>query len=701
MAARHRCSQLQRATLGNSHGSFAHLKPVAVNPTNSNDSARFVTITFDDGLIEGARKAVNILDEFKLSATFYLVTGWIKPRWLPWTRDRWNRGLDHGSWRDWREIQKRGHDIGSHTVTHLNAGGKIARHIPTFLRWELAQSYSQLRRHLGRAPTSISMPWNTPAERLEPVVRRIYAACRLGSETLRTNDLAQVNWHRLQSWAPDPNISADDVVDHIRATPAGHWLILQFHSLDGEGYRPVTSKTFRDVLRGLMATPDLRYITVDEMVRQARRPDAVPRRFPHRSERRICLVTSEQISTNPRLVKEADALSKAGFDVRVVACQWMDWPREEDAKLLASRNWRCQIINYSRESSPKLFWSSRFRHYSIRHFFAPLLSGDKMIPRALGRVVPEMMRAAASEPADLFIGHNLAGLPAAVLAAGKQGARAAFDAEDLHSRMWLKEFGPTAIARLAERAERRFLPRCAYITAAAPLIAQAYARRYELPLPETILNVFPLADRPAQFRPHDPSAPLTLYWFSQVIGARRGLEDIIRAIALSGSKDIQLHLRGQWQGGYEDELRAWVHDARLRQEQIVSHALGSPDDMIRLSGEYDVGLALEQPVSENRDICLTNKICTYLLAGNAVIASGTRGQRHFMNQIPGVGLCYEIDDVQTVAEQLHKWEQDRDSLERARRRAWQFGEENYNWDIEQKKLLAMVEQTMAVRPAAK
>jgi glycosyltransferase involved in cell wall biosynthesis len=461
----------------------------------------------------------------------------------------------------------------------------------------------------------------------------------------------------------------------------------------------VTTTTFGEAVRRLTATPGLRHIGVDKMVAEFRHSTAAPRKTTHRLKpRRVCLVTSEQLSTNPRLVKEADALSKAGYDVRVVACQWMDWPREEDAKLLASRSWRCQIINYSRESSPKLFWSSRFRHYSTRHFVARLLSGDRVIPRALGRVVPEMTRAAASEAADLFIGHNLAGLPAAVLAAGKQGVRAGFDAEDLHSQMWLKESGPLAIDRLAERAERRFLPRCAYVTAAAPLIAKAYAARYGLRLTETILNVFPLVDRPAKFRQHDPEGPLTLYWFSQVIGARRGLEDIIRAMALSGSKNIQLHLRGKWQAGYEDKLRGWVREAHLRQEQVVSHPLGSPDDMIRLSAKYDVGLALEQPVSENRDICLTNKICTYLLAGNAVIASGTLGQRHFMNQIPGVGLCYEIDDVQAVAKQLRKWEQDRDSVERARRRASQFGEENYNWDIEQEKLLAVVEKALAARP---
>src|SRR5258707_1134747 len=116
--------------------------------TGASNEGRFVTITFDDGLVHGARKAAAVLDEFGMRATFYLVTGWIRPRKVPWTRDRWNRGLDHGNWHDWVDLQNRGHDIGSHTVTHLNASGKLSRYVPRVLRWELRHSYGTLLRHL-------------------------------------------------------------------------------------------------------------------------------------------------------------------------------------------------------------------------------------------------------------------------------------------------------------------------------------------------------------------------------------------------------------------------------------------------------------------------------------------------------------------------------------------------------------------------
>src|SRR5439155_14718913 len=151
-------------------------------------------------------------------------------------------------------------------VTHLNHSGKLSRYFPALLRWELRHSAAELRRRLGRWPSSISMAWNEPAERLEPEVRRIYSACRLGSGTLRANDLARLNWYGLHSWAPDSKTSAAEIVDLCRATPPAHWLILQFHSLDGEGYMPIATKDFREVLRGLQAKLDMRHVSVDEMI---------------------------------------------------------------------------------------------------------------------------------------------------------------------------------------------------------------------------------------------------------------------------------------------------------------------------------------------------------------------------------------------------------------------------------------------------
>jgi hypothetical protein len=65
-----------------------------------------------------------------------------------------------------------------------------------------------------------------------------------------------------------------------------------------------------------------------------------------------------------------------------------------------------------------------------------------------------------------------------------------------------------------------------------------------------------------------------------------------------------------------------------------------------------------------------------------------------MEEIPGTGLCYEVGDVQTLARQLSEWERERAALERARRCAWRFGEERFNWDLEQQRFLQRVEHVV-------
>ena len=665
---------------------------------NAGNSSRFVSITFDDGLINGARKAVEILSRFNLFATFYLVTGWVRPREIPFTRDRWNRGLDHGSWHDWREIMNRGHDIGSHTVTHLNAGGRIASWLPPVLRWEFSHSHQRLRRNLGVAPLSISMPWNASTLTYEYVLRRLYRACRVGSRIPRSNDLGQIDWYSLSSWAPDSDVSVAELVSHVRATPPGHWLILQLHGFDGEGYMPVSSGKFREAVQRFAELDNLEHVTVAEMVRRFRdHPTPPPVGKRSRRKGRICLVTSQHLFANPRVVKEADALEEAGYQVDVVSCQWMEWQRREDHRLREIRRWRSHFIDFSQTRQPGLFWYSRLRHYAARQLTRISPQNDFIALRAIGRVTPEIAKTAASLAADLFIGHNIAALPAVVMAARARDVPAGFDAEDFHSGMWLTESGPTYVDRLTEQIERKFLPECSYVSAASPLIAEAYQRGYDIRLPATILNVFPLSDRTDQFQEHDPAAPLTLYWFSQVIGARRGLEEIVKAIGRTGNRNIQLHLRGEWQRGYRSKLETAAREAGLQRSQLVSHEPASSDEMVRLSAEYDVGLALEQPISENRDICITNKICTYLLAGNAVIATATCGQRLLMQQLPEAGLCFEIGDITAVAQKLVEWERDRTLLEQVRRKAWCYGEQQFNWDLEKKKFLSVVEGALTKR----
>ena len=410
---------------------------------------------------------------------------------------------------------------------------------------------------------------------------------------------------------------------------------------------------------------------------------------------RICLVTPAQLSRNPRLVKEADALWERGYDVRVVACHWMDWAMSEEGQALAPRGWHCQLVDWSRKHSPNRFWYTRLRQHFVRRVFARFTFSLGVAERAMERAVPELTSAAASEPADLFIAHNLAALPAAARAARQHGARLGFDAEDFHSGMRHAEAPKTKLDDITEYIERRYLSQCDYITAGSPLIAEAYASQYQsIPRPIPILNAFPLSHRPVK-RPCSPdSGALRLYWFSQTIGADRGLEDIVRAMGHLSDCEIELHLRGDCQPGYKQRLLDLASSLAVRPEKVVFHLPAPSEEMVRLASQYDVGLALEQPVSENREICLTNKLFVYLLAGNAIVATATRGQHPVIQEIGEAGLCYSPSRLDLLVVRLRRWYEDRESLRCARRLSWSWGTQKYNWDQEKLRFLGVVKNVL-------
>jgi glycosyltransferase involved in cell wall biosynthesis len=400
---------------------------------------------------------------------------------------------------------------------------------------------------------------------------------------------------------------------------------------------------------------------------------------------RVCLLTTGQPASNPRLVKEADTFVAAGLDVGVIGAYWSDWAAAADASLLADRAWSFTLIDWRRETAPGLFWRTRLRHRLAPAFVGWPMIDHWAVPAAISRVTPELTEAARRSPADLYVAHNLGALPAAAVAAREHGALLAFDAEDYHRG----QFGPgdsPRLRRLTARVEEALLPLCDVVTAASPAIARAYARHCRVD-PVPVLNVFPLAMRPEARQRAAGGRPLTLYWFSQTIGPGRGLEDVVRAMARLPGGSVELHLRGRLQSGFGAALNALARRSGLDPSCVIMHPPAPPAEMARLAARYDVGLALEPGSPDNNDLAASNKLFTYLLAGTAILATRTTGQRDVLDQIGHAARTVVPGDLDGVAEVLASWVGDRAALESARHEAWTWGGVRFNWEAERERLL--------------
>lgn len=219
------------------------------------------SITFDDGTLDQYLLAAPELDTRGIKGTFFIVTG---PRaegvWTDGTLDR-----QLFSWEQARELQSRGHEIASHTATHVD----LKAH-PQLAEAEISRAYDSLTKELSQ-PILFSFGWPYWRSSLEAKeqVRRFHYAARAGGikgsngspglggtngkaldDYLMIGSRAILSTESLETLAP--------VFDEVHGS--GGWFVPSFHGIDdGQvparalGWEALNLDTFRTLLDGLAA----------------------------------------------------------------------------------------------------------------------------------------------------------------------------------------------------------------------------------------------------------------------------------------------------------------------------------------------------------------------------------------------------------------------------------------------------------------
>ncbi len=217
---------------------------------------RYLTFTFDDGYILGAKKIDRILHPFK--ATFYLVTGWVRPNNLT-VKDEYNQGSDHGSLEDWKDLAKAGHDIGSHSVSHTRP--EDFRGDAEILKKEYDESLEFIKK-IQPGPYSLSFPHNARIPISAP-----YDSIRLGYNGRIYNELKGIDLKQVASWSPwHGSIWEKIIFWKIGRIPSRSWLVLNLHSVDGEGWHPWESAGLKR-LKDYVLDKGFKIKTMSEMTR--------------------------------------------------------------------------------------------------------------------------------------------------------------------------------------------------------------------------------------------------------------------------------------------------------------------------------------------------------------------------------------------------------------------------------------------------
>lgn len=216
-----------------------------------------VTITFDDGWLSTYENGLPILDEMEFMATFYILS------------DSFN-DPQYMSLGQAKSLQDRGHQIGSHTVSHA--------HLPDLsefdLQYEVEGSQRQLESKLGPI-VDFASPYGEYSDETLDEIRANYRSHRNVSNGINTFENFDI-W-QLKS----PNIVVSTPNEDVRSLLAQAkerkgWIILTYHEINDSGRKySITPSLFREQMQ-LVKDSGMPVATIAEVLQEVEQVYGTP-----------------------------------------------------------------------------------------------------------------------------------------------------------------------------------------------------------------------------------------------------------------------------------------------------------------------------------------------------------------------------------------------------------------------------------------
>jgi glycosyltransferase involved in cell wall biosynthesis len=408
---------------------------------------------------------------------------------------------------------------------------------------------------------------------------------------------------------------------------------------------------------------------------------------------RILVLSGIQLCTNPRVVKEADTLAEAGYEVEVVGATLEPQLSARDQALYKDKQWKYTVLFDA--GSPAL--RDRVRSLAARartRFWGEVFAISGITnPRQLGLLGPEMLKYALSKHFDLHVVHNPETLWVGVELL-RRGRRVAIDVEDWYSEDLLPEDRRRYPVAAIRQWEAALLEDAAYATTTSKALSQALSYTYDCSPPAVMYNSFAWSDRnliDGRVLDRVDSSIPSLCWFSQVTGAGRGLETLMDSLTRVNVQ-FEIHIRGTIRESYRQSLMARVPaDWRTR---IHFHPQVPERQLISRIAEHDVGLAAEIPFCRNKELTVSNKLPFYLLAGLAIVASDTPGQREVADIADGAVDLFSAGDASSLASALNRVFSNPDRLRKSRQRSLFWAERVFCWERSAPVLIEQVQRAL-------
>lgn len=386
-------------------------------------------------------------------------------------------------------------------------------------------------------------------------------------------------------------------------------------------------------------------------------------------KKHICMLVSNEVTSDPRVTKEASSLSNLCRVSIVGIRKTSSVPKHE------------KIGNYT------VFRANGLTNNRLKKSKTTL----GILKMAMNKLFAflEMSKIAFSQKADVYHAHDFDMLPFAYVVAKLRGALLVYDSHEL----WAEQRAdfPQWFKKLVMLIEGYVIRRANKTITVNESIARELQKRYRLISLPVILHNFTMIQNEKNLQIHDSDSKKVILYHGGYL-KDRGLEELINSVKFLPSY-IVIRLRGM--GPMEEELRT------LAAPYIVSGQIEFCEpvammDLVKEASEADIGIIPYKPTCLNNLFSLPNKLSEYMMAGLAVCASNLPEIKKLNDRVH-FGELFDPTDPKSIAEAIIRLSSKKEYLRQCRKNAKTWADMEGNWEEESEKLIFLYTNLLGER----
>ena len=430
-------------------------------------------------------------------------------------------------------------------------------------------------------------------------------------------------------------------------------------------------------------------------------------------------------TNDARVLKEADTLGRAGYDVKIIAIVSKDvsnfMEKKENFTIyrvkLTTLHMK-HVLNEVKKGIKNIIIRIilRFRralkanHEEKRtglkksiNCVYPFSSSEKIIRHPVKTILQKFYRTiaylsywikakrlAVSFKADVYHAHDLTTLLPAYWAAKKIGSKVVYDSHELYSERntMLKE---SVFSKwLIKKFESFLIRRVNTVITVNQSIASELSKLYDVPVPFTVMNCPPYQESIRNNLLREKlqlNGNIKIILYLGAITFNRGLEESISA--MKEVNDSCLVLLGYGKPEYILSLKEIA--ASLSVENKVYFIPPVPyEEVVMYASSADIGLVPIKNVCKSYYYCSPNKLFESMMAGLPVAASDLPELRRVIEETK-CGYLFNSSDPSLIASAINNIIYNEGTSEEMRQNALQHARK-YSWENEKGKLLSIYDR---------